>query len=224
MTRCPRLAGPLLVALVLAACSSSTATSTSPRDSQPVRETVAASTTTTGALPLVAMLGDSNTYRSIPELEAAFREAGLASTIRGIPGSGLKDLARDWLAAARMIAAAPPAVVVVALGTNDAVDGSGVAAFGERLDALLAALGEVPVVWVTHIEHAAQNREPADERAINTEIRAAPSRHPNVTVLDLTPKIEANRDLLDTDALHFSEQGEVWFAEQIAQAAAYAVG
>ena len=59
-----------------------------------------------------------------------------------------------------------------------------------------------------------QGREPADERAVNDVIRAAPARLPNVTVLDLAPEIDANRALLDTDVLHFSEVGQQWFAER----------
>src|SRR4030095_5362055 len=115
--------------------------------------------------PLVAMLGDSNTYLSIPELESAFRDAGLRSTIRGISGSGLKDLERDWVPAAQTIAAAPPSVVVIALGTNDALLDENVAAFGARLDTLLDVISDVPVVWGTHTEHPVQGREAADEQA-----------------------------------------------------------
>jgi cation transport ATPase len=40
-----------------------------------------------------------------------------------------------------------------------------------------------------------------------------------VAVLDLAPEIDGNRALLDTDALHFSDVGQQWFAEQIARAA-----
>ena len=222
-----RTAALVLAGLGLAACSSST-TATQP--DRPPSSTTAASTLapttapTSAAVPetapLVAMLGDSNTYLSIPELESAFGDAGLRSTIRGISGSGLKDLARDWLPAARAIAAAPPAVVVIALGTNDALLDENVGAFAERLDALLDAIGDVPVVWVTHTEHAVQGREPEDERAVNDVIRAAPTRHPNVTVLDLAPEIDTNRALVDTDALHFSEVGQQWFAEQITEVVA----
>jgi lysophospholipase L1-like esterase len=210
------LAAALLLALALAGCSSST--------SSPHRVARGSSTTATSATaaPLVAMLGDSNTYLSIPELEAAFHDGGLRSTIRGISGSGLKDLERDWLPAAQTIAAAPPAVVVIALGTNDALEGANVVAFGDRFDALLDAVGPVPVVWVTHTERGGQGRDPADERAVNDVIRAAPARHPNVTVLDLAPQINANRALLDTDALHFSEVGQQWFARHIAEAACHA--
>jgi lysophospholipase L1-like esterase len=209
MSRRSRAAALVAAAVVaLAACSSSAEQSRR-----------APTSSTTADVPLVAMLGDSNTYLTIPELESAFRGAGLRSTIRGISGSGLKDLERDWLPAAQTIAAAPPAVVVIALGTNDALLDENVAAFGARLDTLLDVIGDVPVVWVTHTEHPVQGREPADERAVNGAIREAPARHPNVTVLDLAPEIDANRALLDTDALHFSEVGQRWFAEQVTRAA-----
>jgi lysophospholipase L1-like esterase len=208
-----------LAALVLAACSSSSPSSSSPSSPSTRPRDTTSTTQVTADAPLVAMLGDSNTYLSIPALEGAFAEADLRSTIRGISGSGLKDLERDWLPAARAIAAAPPAVVVIALGTNDALHEDAVAAFGERFEVLLDAIGAVPVVWVTHTELGGQGRDPADERAVNDVIRAAPVRHPNVTVLDLAPEIDANRALLDTDALHFSVVGTQWFADQIATAA-----
>jgi lysophospholipase L1-like esterase len=216
-----RTAALVLAGLGLVACSSSTTTTQPDRPASSTTASTAPPTTAAvpAAAPLVAMLGDSNTYLSIAALEAAFGDAGLRSTIRGISGSGLKDLARDWLPAARAIAAAPPAVVVIALGTNDALLDENVGAFAERLDALLDAIGDVPVVWVTHTEHAVQGREPEDERAVNDVIRAAPVDHPNVTVLDLAPEIDANRALLDTDALHFSELGQHWFADQITRAA-----
>jgi lysophospholipase L1-like esterase len=220
-----RRAAALLVAvLVLAALAACSDSATSPPETAPPSSGTAAPTTatTTADAPLVAMLGDSNTYLSIPELEAAFRDAGLRSTIRGISGSGLKDLDRDWLPAARTIAAAPPAAVVIALGTNDALEARNVAAFRDRLDTLLDAIGAVPVVWVTHTEHAVEGRDPADERAVNDVIRAAPAQHPNVAVLDLAPEIDADRALLDTDALHFSDVGQLWFADRIAAAACHA--
>jgi lysophospholipase L1-like esterase len=226
----PRLVAglALVVAVSASACSSSDSSGpqagAQPRRSAP--SSIATTTTTvapllTGEPPIVAVLGDSNTYFAIPELEASFADAGLRSTIRGISGSGVKDIPLDWAPAATQIRATPPAVVVVALGTNDAAEPDNVAAFGQRLEALLAELGDVPVVWVTHTEGGVQH-PPEAERAVNDEIRAAPGRHPNVTVLDLQPEIDADGALLDDDGLHYSPAGEEWYADRIADAAARA--
>lgn len=226
----PRLvAGLALVVAVSASACSSSDSSGSQAGAQPRRtapSSIATTTTTvapllTGEPPIVAVLGDSNTYFAIPELEASFADAGLRSTIRGIAGSGVKDIPLDWAPAAAQIRATPPAVVVVALGTNDAAEPENVAAFGQRLEALLSELGDVPVVWVTHTEGGVQH-PPEAERAVNDEIRAAPDRHPNVTVLDLQPEIDADGALLDDDGLHYSPAGEEWYADRIAEAAARA--
>ena len=176
----PRLVAglALVVGLSASACSSSDSSGSQagaqPRPSAPA--SVATTTTTvapllTGEPPIVAVLGDSNIYFAIPALEASFADAGLRSTIRGIAGSGVKDIPLDWAPAAAQIRATPPAVVVVALGTNDAAEPENVAAFGQRLEALLAELGDVPVVWVTHTEGGVQH-PPEAERAVNDEIRA----------------------------------------------------
>jgi lysophospholipase L1-like esterase len=223
----PRLVACLALVIGLAgsACSSSDSSdSRAGAQLQPSAPASVATTTTVAPLvadepPLVAMLGDSNSYLAIPELEASFADVGIRSTIRGISGSGLKDLETDWAPAAAQIRASPPTVVVVALGTNDAGEPQHVAAFRQELEQLLAELGDVPVVWVTHTEGGVRH-SPDAERAVNDEIRAAPHRHPNVTVLDLQPRIDADDELLDDDGLHFSPAGAEWYADRIAEAAA----
>jgi lysophospholipase L1-like esterase len=223
----PRLvAGLVLVVGLSASACSSNDSSGSPAGAQTrpsAPSSVATTTTTLTPLepPLVAVLGDSNAYFAIPELEASFADAGMRSTIRGISGSGLKDIPLDWAPAAAQIRATPPSVVVVALGTNDAAEPENVAAFGLELEQLLADLGDVPVVWVTHTESGVQH-SPDAERAVNDEIRAAPRRHPNVTVLDLQPEIDVDHELLDDDGLHYSPVGKEWYADRIAEAAAEA--
>lgn len=205
----------LTVASILGACSSSdeatTTTTTRPRADAPV-------TTVPGAPPLAVVLGDSNIFAATREIEDALAEAGLTPVVRGISGSGLKDNAIDWLPAAGAVVPARPPIVVVALGTNDAVFAPDVQAFQSRLDEFLAALGPLPVVWVTHTEGGG-GRDPADERRVNDVIRAAPTARPNVTVLDLAPLLAARPDLLGEDRMHYSGRGREWFAQRIAAAA-----
>jgi lysophospholipase L1-like esterase len=207
----------LAALLLLVGCSTSeestavAPTTTRPRADAPV-------TTIPGAAPLAVVLGDSNTFFAGTEIRDALADVGFTPTVRGISGSGLKDDATDWLPAAAAVGSARPAVVIVALGTNDAVNPADVAAFPARLERLLAALGPVPVVWVTHTEGGG-GRDPAEELVVNEAIRAAPARHPNVTVLDLAPSIAARPRLLGPDKLHYSELGRQWFAQQLADAA-----
>lgn len=206
----------IVAALVLGACSSSddatlTTTTTRPRADAPVM-------TVPGALPLAVVLGDSNTFLATREIQNALSQSGLTPDVRGIAGSGVKDNATDWLPAAGAIAPARPWAVVVALGTNDAVFAADVQAFPARVDELLAALGPLSIVWVTHTE-AGAGRDPADERRVNDVIRALPATHPNVSVLDLAPVLAARPELLGSDKLHYGAHGREVFAERIAAAA-----
>ena len=128
--------------------------------------------------------------------------------IRGISGSGLKDLARDWAAGGtgdRRRAACGGGDRARARTTRRSTRTSACSRSGSTRCSTRSATYRS--VWVTHTEHAVQGREPEDERAVNDVIRAAPTCHPNVTVLDLAPEIDTNRVLVDTDALHFSEVG-----------------
>lgn len=215
--------GALALALLVGACSSGSdevdltaPTSTRPRADAPV-------TTAIGDPPLAVVLGDSNTFGSAPEITDALAQAGFTPDVRGISGSGLKDNATDWLPAAAAITPAQPTVVVIALGTNDAVFGADVQAFAARVEELLAALGPVPIVWVTHTEGGGGGRDPANEKAVNDVIRGLPATHPNVTVLDLAPEIAAQPDVLGPDEIHYMGDGREWFADKIADAARTAV-
>jgi lysophospholipase L1-like esterase len=208
----------LVLGLLLGACSSSDeastlgpTTTTRPRADAPV-------TTVPGAPPLAVVLGDSNALLSSRAITKAIAGTGLTPDVRGILGSGVRDDLRDWFPAAEAIGKARPAVVVVALGTNDAVFPEDVQAFPDRAELLLQALGGAPVVWVTHTAPGS-SRDPADEQRINDAIRALPATHPNVTVLDLAPFIPLEPTVLSADGVHYSEPGQQWFAEHIADAA-----
>lgn len=208
------LATALALATATTACSSDDANRTAPTRAT----THAPVTTVAGNGPLVVVLGDSNTYDSAPEVADAFEDAGLTADVRAISGSGLKDNAIDWLPAAAAVAASKPDAVVIALGTNDASNATDAGRFGGAAEELLAALGPLPVVWVTHTEdgvvHPGEN-----ERQVNDVIRSLPARHPNVTVLDLAPIITQRPEVLGSDRLHYEGAGRVWFGEQLAAAA-----
>jgi lysophospholipase L1-like esterase len=208
----------ILAVLVAPACSSgddevdlTAPTATRPRADAPV-------TTLLGGAPLAVVLGDSNTFAAAPELESALADAGLTPDVRGISGSGLKDVATDWLPAAAAVTAGQPAITVIALGTNDAVNGTDVDAFAGRAEQLLAALGQLPIIWVTHAETGG-GRNPAAAKRVNDVIRSLPATHPNVTVLDLAPEIAADPGVLSDDGIHYQGDGREWFADKVAEAA-----
>jgi lysophospholipase L1-like esterase len=145
------------------------------------------------------------------------RGVGLEPTSRGVPSLGLKDLDRYWLRELPGLLAVDPAVVVVALGTNDTETRADVEAFPARLDSMMRAIGDRRVVWVTHVE-----RRPFEVagggHAINEAIRAAAARWSNLSVLDRTALLARDPSLVRADGLHFSDAGMVAFGNEIAAA------
>jgi lysophospholipase L1-like esterase len=207
----------LVAALAVAACSSTADEVDLTAPTQTRASADAPVTTVVGDGPLVVLLGDSNTYASAPEIVDAFAAAGLTADVRGISSSGLKDNATDWLPAAAEVAAAQPTAVVVALAANDETNALDATTFAGRAEELLAALGPLPVVWVTHSQDGAAH--PIEyEQQVNDVIRALPATHPKVTVLDLAPLLAAQPDLLGDDRLHYEGEGREWFADQLAAA------
>jgi len=173
---------------------------------------------TDGVNDRVLVLGDSNLFESGAQVDAALQGVGLEPTLRGVPSLGLKDLDAYWLRELPPLLAADPAVVVVALGTNDTTTRADVEAFSARIDAMLRAIGDRPVVWLTHVEHR-PFEVAGGGHSVNEAIRAAATRWPNLTVLDRTGHLEDDPSLLRGDGLHFTEAGMVAFGDEIAAAA-----
>ncbi len=171
----------------------------------------------------VLVLGDSNLFESSEQVEGALSKGGFAPTLSSYPGLGLKDLDAYWLGKLPGLLDADPDVVVVALGTNDTSSRADVDAFSARLDRMMTALGDRPVVWVTHVDPRPLE-VPGGATVVNAAIRAAPTRWPTLTVLDRTPVLTANPELLRDDRLHFTAKGMASFADAIRDSAADAIG
>jgi lysophospholipase L1-like esterase len=155
-------------------------------------------------------------------VERALTNGGFAPTLSSYPGLGLKDLDAYWLAKLPGLLADDPDVVVVALGTNDTSDQGDIDAFPAALDRMMTALGDRPVVWVTHVDPRPLE-VPGGAAAVNAAIRAAPARWPNLTVLDRTPVLTEHPELLRDDELHFTPEGMTSFADAIRDSVAEAV-
>jgi lysophospholipase L1-like esterase len=169
----------------------------------------------------VLVIGDSNLFESGATVDAALRDASFDPTLRGVPSIGLKDFDTYWREELPALLATDPAVVVVALGTNDTTDAGDVDAFPARLDTMMRALGTRPVVWVTHVR-VRPLEVPGGGEAVNAAIRSAPARWPNLSVLDLTPVLSDDPSLLRDDRLHFTERGMARYAAEIAAGASRA--
>lgn len=160
------------------------------------------------------VIGDSNLFQSAEQVDAALRDVGIEPTLHGVPGYGVKEL-EYWLGQLDELLVQDPDVVVVGLGTNDALAQGDVLAFPARLDQMMDELGDVPVIWLTHVDDR-PGAVAAAGRTINQMIREAAARWPNLTVLDFATAIAADPGILHSDALHFSPRGMQVYAQAIA--------
>ncbi|MFL5928448.1 MAG: hypothetical protein ACJ77E_16070 [Gaiellaceae bacterium] len=114
------------------------------------------------------------------------------------------DAPESALAAVQRLGSGLGGIVVVNVGYNDAPDG-----YGERLDRVMAALvaaGVQHVIWVT-----LEEREGVWTQ-IDGEIRAAPTRWPQLVVADWA-RVAAGRDDWFVDDAHMNSAGGLAYAE-----------
>ena len=165
----------------------------------------------------ILALGDSNLAFADASVRDALTVAGIDGELRGAPGFGLKDFESFWLPLVpALVQAQDPDVVVVALGANDVWTVNNVETFPARLDAMMQAIGDRRVVWITHFDDRGGVSYPAQR--VNDAIRGAVFRWANLAVLDLAPLINTNTALLEPDRLHFSPTGQQFFGQEIAVA------
>jgi hypothetical protein len=166
--------------------------------------------------PAVAVIGDSITYVSAPEIGDAL-DGDWAPSIDGRPGFTVVD----QLPAARALAADRPEQVVINLGTND-VTGTG------DLGTALAALAEmvalfpdaecIHVVTVSELMRIDERNAPERAAAFNEGVRALAATDPRLRVIDWTETMQAAQaadpDLVLTDdTVHPSLEGQRLLAD-----------
>jgi lysophospholipase L1-like esterase len=164
----------------------------------------------------VLVIGDSNLFNAAAAVDEALRDENVDPMLHGVPGYGVKDFDTYWKAKLPELLQGEPAVVVVGLGTNDTLTAADVLQFGSRLDAMMEALGDRPVIWLTHVDNRPGVPATAGP-AVNDAIRVAETRWSNLTVLDLAPTLAERPELLG-DGLHFAGAGVEVYAQAIAEA------
>ncbi|MEQ6900843.1 SGNH/GDSL hydrolase family protein [Nocardioides sp. YIM 152588] len=116
---------------------------------------------------------------------------------------------------------------VIAMGTNDAANLAvgGVYSAPERIDRLLAAIGDQPVLWLT-VRSLRSSGPYADAHmaAFDADLEAACERHPNLRLYDW--RSEVRTEWFVADGVHFTSHGYRQRARRIARAlsAAYPSG
>ena len=150
--------------------------------------------------PVVLLVGDSLMLgaQSHGDLSARLRRAGVVPVV----------VARNGLSTGRSAPVIQQArrkqridLVVVALGTNDAMVGHVGAAFGRSLADVLAVTGRVPVLWVdVHATAFAR-----DARSVNAQLKKAARR--SSTMRLLTWSEAPGADSLIYDGVHLTPRG-----------------
>ncbi len=111
---------------------------------------------------------------------------------------------------------------VLALGTNDPANTSGsVAMLSSRIDNMMSAIGETPVMWTT--TKTLKDKGPyqnAHMVAWNQALRDACARHPNMRVYDWAA--EVHDDWFTADGIHYNTPGYKERAVRIAKALVHA--
>ena len=109
---------------------------------------------------------------------------------------------------------------VMALGTTDAANmhAGGVLTAGERIDRMLAIVGDDPVLWVTvkTLNPADPNWANPQMAAWNEALVAAQARHPNLQVYDWASVVQDA--WFQDDGIHYTSAGNVERARLIADA------
>jgi len=112
---------------------------------------------------------------------------------------------------------------VLLLGTNDSANVAAGAQVGldERIDRMMAAIGDAPVLWVNAATASAKPYyTPADMQAFNDALARASFMYPNLRPYDWSAA--ARPEWYADDGIHFSPDGRIWRAALIAQALARA--
>jgi hypothetical protein len=113
---------------------------------------------------------------------------------------------RSLLGAVSIFRAAGPAlgdVVVLDFGYNDSTDP---AVFRGRIDDAMSALANVKhVIWLNQHDWGGR-------AAMNAELAAAPSRYPNLEVIDWNAEVDAHPEYVYGDSIHLTPAGQTAMA------------
>jgi lysophospholipase L1-like esterase len=166
----------------------------------------------------VVVIGDSNIFNSTTAIQERITDAGFETIVHGYPGYGLKDFDRYWRATLRELMRADPAMVVVALGTNDTVQTADLVQVPVGIDQVMGAVGDREVIWITVANVRPGANPPTAGATVNAHLLAAARKWDNLSFLDWAAVIDADPSVLAADGLHWSTKGRKRYAESIRDA------
>jgi len=173
-----------------------------------------------GAGQTVAVVGDSITAHSAKEIATAL--APYRRSVVGVPSIAMPE------ALGRLVKPAvstDPAVLVVELGLNDALDGWDSSDL-PALEATLKALDPADcVVWITptalspsYYDHLGPGTMQARANAFKASLKKRLPKHPNVHLADPSADQLAHPEWYDADRMHHSPAGRTAYAAFVAEA------
>jgi lysophospholipase L1-like esterase len=163
----------------------------------------------------VLVIGDSNVFNSGRAIDLELREADFEPVIHGYPGFGLKDFDSYWNEKVQELLRADPAVVVVALGTNDVELPRHTREIPVRIDQMMGLIGDRPAAWVTVAKLRPGGNPPTAGETVNLHLLAADAKYSNLTLIDWGKTIEEDPSVLHADRLHWSRKGTRLYAKAI---------
>src|SRR5687767_7025604 len=85
----------------------------------------------------VLIVGDSNVFISANAIDENLKDASFEPIVHGLPAVGLKDFDEYWEVTVPELLDTDPAIVVVALGTNDTVERPQLEQVPARIDQMM---------------------------------------------------------------------------------------
>ena len=177
----------------------------------------------------IVFLGDSNISFALTPVAFALTESDPSFAIVDVAraSTGIRAPTNYWkVRVQEVLARTEPDGFVVNLGINDthlpgSVDTKGYAEYGTKVDWLMQLLPKKVPVWWTNLpcDLEPQNRV-VGCGAVNAALAQAPSRWPNLTVLDFAAVARGHHDYLlkDTGAVHLAGPGATAWADLVSKA------
>lgn len=168
----------------------------------------------------VVVVGDSILQMSTKEVDAALRAAGWKPAVKGVFGSTIRRGTQGpWPKNVHnLVRLMHPAVAVVELGTNDAMEQRCCAHVPDDIDALMHELRDVPhVLWLNVQEGRTFS---ATSEQVNRELRAATKRWSNLRIVDFSDRFKGQPDWHTGPGPHLTAAGQIAFAQLVVQATA----
>lgn len=167
----------------------------------------------------VAVVGDSITNYSTPQVEATLAEGDYNFAVTGIPGIDLKDGRTKLVQPA---VAEDPDVLVIELGINSAREVWNSADL-PYLEGVLADADAIDcVIWVTptalqpsYYDHLGEGTIASRIEAFKSSLKKRLPKHPNQRLADFGVTQQA--EWFDTDHLHPSPVGKSAYASYVAE-------